>query len=463
MPDKAGAFLCASRIIRENHGNITRVSFNNTVDAHTLFIEVAAEPDQHESISSALREIGYLTDDDPSRSILIVLTLPDEVGAVEPVLEILSDSKVNISYMSSQENGTPFQYFKMGLLIENPGEIKRLLDQLSAVCGVRILDYDVTEKPLDNTVFYLSFAADVRSMLSLSQEDTNSLIINSNRVMQILDERGELPFKTFDYIKRFAGFLASHRGRNFSPRISSMPVGDFTLHTIEPPCGSNTFILERGGDLLFVDCGFACYRDEMLAIFGSLFPDFDSRRKLLALTHADIDHTGLLDFFDKVFMNRSCYENFVLEQRGEPNFREQNHLHSPYCSLSKIISGYKPPKLDNAAVVGEKTGDEPLEYVGSFEFEGLKFDLIEGAGGHVRGENLIVSDDLKLVFTGDIYVNIDGFTDEQREFNLLAPYLMTSVNVDSAKAKIERSLLFGNYADFLLLPGHGPANKPQNH
>ena len=77
MPDKAGAFLSASRIIRENHGNITRVSFNNTVDAHTLFIEVAAEPDQHESISSALREIGYLTDNDPSRSILIVLTLPE--------------------------------------------------------------------------------------------------------------------------------------------------------------------------------------------------------------------------------------------------------------------------------------------------------------------------------------------------------------------------------------------------
>lgn len=162
-------------------------------------------------------------------------------------------------------------------------------------------------------------------------------------------------------------------------------------------------------------------------------------------------------------MNRSCYDNFVLEQRGEPNFREQNRLHSPYCSLSKIISGYKPPSLDNAEIFGEKTGNEPLEYVGSFEFEGLKFDLIEGSGGHVRGENLIVSDDLKLVFTGDIYVNIDGFTDEQREFNLLAPYLMTSVNVDSAKAKIERSLLFGNYADFLLLPGHGPANKSQFH
>lgn len=455
MPDKSGAFLRASRIIRENHGNITRVSYNNTVDAHTLFIEVAADEEQHERIAQGLRGIGYLPDTPAARSILIVLTLPDEVGAVEPVLEILCGFNVNISYMSSQENGTLFQYFKMGLLIENPDEIKRLLDRLSSVCAVNILDYDVTEKPLDNTVFYLSFAADVRAMLSLSQEDTNSLIINSNRVMQILDERGELPFKTFDYIKRFASFLSSHHGDEFRPRISATREGEFTLHLIEPPCGSNTYILERGGDLLFIDCGFACYRDEMLAVFRSLFSDFDNRRKLLVITHADIDHTGLLDLFDVVYMNKSCYDNFVAEQRGEPNFREQNRLHSPYCTLSKIISGYRPPRLGNAVIVGEKKSDAVFEDIGGFDFEGLWFELIEGYGGHVRGENLIVCEALGLVFTGDIYVNAEGFTDEQREFNTLAPYLMTSVNVDSAKAREERRQLYANYAGYRLMPAHG--------
>ena len=145
----------------------------------------------------------------------------------------------------------------------------------------------------------------------------------------------------------------------------------------------------------------------------------------------------------------------LTEQRGEPNFREQNRLHSPYCTLSKIISGYRPPRLGNAVIVGEKKSDAVFEDIGGFDFEGLWFELIEGYGGHVRGENLIVCEALGLVFTGDIYVNAEGFTDEQREFNTLAPYLMTSVNVDSAKAREERRQLFADYAGYRLMPAHG--------
>ena len=38
MPDKAGAFLLASRIIAACGGNIARVNYNRAVDTHTLFI-----------------------------------------------------------------------------------------------------------------------------------------------------------------------------------------------------------------------------------------------------------------------------------------------------------------------------------------------------------------------------------------------------------------------------------------
>ena len=42
MPDNAGAFLRASKIIARNHGNIVRVSYNKAVDLHMLFIDVVA-------------------------------------------------------------------------------------------------------------------------------------------------------------------------------------------------------------------------------------------------------------------------------------------------------------------------------------------------------------------------------------------------------------------------------------
>lgn len=77
-----------------------------------------------------------------------------------------------------------------------------------------------------------------------------------------------------------------------------------------------------------------------------------------------MDHVGLLNTFDKNYMSKNCYENFVLEHNHKKNFREQNLAHEPYCILSKIISDYD-------------------------------FLFFEGNGGHVKGESLIVCEKLE--------------------------------------------------------------------
>ncbi len=58
MPDKVGAFLVASQIIARHGGNIVRVNYNKAVDLHTLFIEVAANDEQHNQIKAELAECG---------------------------------------------------------------------------------------------------------------------------------------------------------------------------------------------------------------------------------------------------------------------------------------------------------------------------------------------------------------------------------------------------------------------
>ncbi len=457
MPDKAGAFLMASRIIAKNGGNIVRVNYNKSVDVHTLFIEVNAEEAEHKHILRELSDIGYLTESKSEQKvILIVLKLRDEVGAVTPVLEVINNYDINVTYISSQENGTPYQYFKMGLLIENTNEIKSLLEDISKICEVKIIDYDITEKSLDNTVFYITFANEMREILSLSQEQTNEVIIHSNKIMQMLDERNELPLKTFDYIKQFARFVVSQKGDNFHADIEVKLLSEsITVYLIQPPCGSNTYIIKSGNELLFVDCGFPCYKNEMMKIFTELLGDLTSYRKSIVITHADIDHIGLLQMFDTVYMSGSCYENFFAEHKGLPNFREQNTLHEPYCKLSKIISNYVPPKLEQCVVVGNKTDDELLSLIGSINFGSLNFDIYEGCGGHVKGETVIVCEQLKILFTGDVFVNAKGFSEKQRQFNLLAPYLMTSVNVDSVKPKRMREFIAEKYVGFTAYPGHG--------
>ena len=449
MPDKAGAFLLASRIIARTGGNITRVNYNRAVDTHTLFIEVTATETQLVSIERQLTDCGYLSDGEDNRRILmIVLKLPDVPGAIEPALELLGRHRVNISYISAQENGTPYQYFKMGLLIENPDAVSRLIDALSRICDLRILDYEVTDRFLDSTVFYVSFAGEMRDILQLTQEETNNVLIYANQMMQMLDEQKKSSLQTFDYIRRFAKFVMDRKGENFDAGTATLRLADdLVMYVVYPPCGSNTYVLRHGDELLFVDSGFPCYTEEMLRLLRGLIPDFDRLRRRLLLTHADVDHAGLQALCETVYMNQNCYDNFVLQQRGEPDFREQIPAHAPYCALSQIITRYTPPDLHNAVVYGARKGEAMFEHIGSLDFGRWRFELYEGPGGHVRGETVIVCEELRLVFTGDIYVNIKGFSDEQREFNSLAPFLMTGVEADPPLSKKCREALMRKYED----------------
>lgn len=278
--------------------------------------------------------------------------------------------------------------------------------------------------------------------------------------MQLLDEQNKSPLQTFDYIRRFAQFVQDKKGAAFRPEIHTLELNSETrMFVVEPPCGSNTYIVEYGNELLFVDCGFACYRNEMENLFLQLFPRYREMKKTAFITHADVDHTGLLSLFDTVYMSQNCYDNFVNERNGVPNFRERNPLHAPYCALSKIISGYHPPDLSRCIPVGCKQDSDVLSYIGSCSFGPWTFDFYEGNGGHVKGETVIVWQEMKVVYSGDIYVNIKGFSCEQREFNRLAPFLMTGVDVDSVEAKNSREYLLKNYPKYLLCPGHGACTK----
>ena len=457
MPDKAGAFLQASTIIAGEGGNIVRVNYNKAVDLHTLFIDVEAEVPQIQRITARLQEIGYLPNQEHSPQVMLIeLKLLDVPGAVSPVLEMLSRYDISISYMNSQENGTAYQHFKMGLFIEQPAVVKDLLDEISTICSVKILEYSITEKVLDSTVFYLGFANEMQSLLGLDQKKTNKFIIESNKIMQFLDEKDETPFKTFEYIRNFAKFIVEHKGANFKPIISQRKLSErVTACIIEPPCGSNTYILDDGEEVLFIDGGFQCFLEEMVPILESLIPNFYGRKKRIALTHADIDHDGLLPLFDEVLVSQNCYQNFLWDFQGQDDFREQNPIHAPYCRLSKIISGYTPPNPEKLRVIGRKEDNRTLSHIGELKFGDLCFQLYEGNGGHVKGETIYFDPDKKVMFTGDNLVNIKWFSKDQMTFNALAPYLMTSVNMDSKEATACRKQLLKWAKGVFVCPGHG--------
>ncbi len=460
MPNHIGAFLKASKCFAALGINITRVSYNKAVDSHMLFIDAEGTARQLEKAAEELTAIGYLSCDDEARSVVLLeFQLKDKPGSVTAILELISDHNFNISYISSQENGTEYQLFKMGLIVDNAEKINTFIEDARKLCSVRVIDYNHADKIYDNSFFYNTFVSELSTAMEISADARNELMVNTNLAMQILDESGVSPYRTFDSISRFAELLAASRGDNFSPRITSHRITDNTEITlIEPPCGSNTAIIRSYDRYLFVDTGYACYKEEMLRIIKNIVPDLDNMEKIAFVTHADVDHCGLLPLFDKVYASAGTAECLRLEYEGEDGFRERNPLHKPYIRICKVLTSYSPVSPEKINVIGDdREMTQPLEQTGCFGFGELHFELYEGKGGHLAGESVLIDFEHHLAFTGDIFINMKDLTAQQAQYNRYAPILMTSVDTDKELCAAERNALFQRLGvgTWQIFGGHG--------
>ena len=445
MPNHIGSFLKASKCFAALGINITRVSYDKAVDSHMLFLDVEGTEEQIRKADIELEKIGYLQNNSADSSIVLIeFCLEDVPGSVTRVLELISAFNFNISYINSQENGTDYQYFKMGLHVEDPGRIADFMEQAEQLCKVRIIDYNSSERAYDNSIFYSAYVRGLSRMLDLSEEQKQGLMVSANLAMQILDEQGLSPYRTFDSISKFAELLGKSKGEQFVPRITTHMITDNTeIILIEPACGSNTAVMKSHGEFLCVDSGYACYREEMLKILHDCIPGFETAHKRLLLTHADVDHCGLMDVFDEIIVSCRSAQGLRCEYLGENGFRERNPLHRPYVNICKILTSYRevnPEKLRTPwQNIQELRG--PLTQIGFFDFGDLHFEVYEGNGGHLPGEVVLIDYENHIAFTGDVYINIHGLTAAQAEYNQYAPILMTSVDTNPKVCSEERKAI----------------------
>lgn len=460
MPNQIGAFLKASKCFSELSINITRVSYNKAVDLHTLFIEVDGEESQLKKASEKLKEIGYLSSgEENGKIVLINFRLKDQPGSVTNVLELICKFNLNISYISSQENGSGYQQFKMGLYVNELNALNEFLIEAEKICCVNVVDYNNTEKVYDNSIFYNSYVDGLVEELSLAENKKEELLVNVNLAMQTLDEQGLSPYKTFDSIGKFAELLAECKGENFNPRITEHVISNNTKITlIEPNCGSNTAIIQSNGERLFIDSGYACYKTEMLKIIKSIVPDFKTKKERLLITHADVDHCGLLNEFEEVIISQRSAESLQSEANKNLGFRERNYLHLPYVNICKILTEYELVEKNKLCPSWNKSSlTLPLEQIGFYNVGELNFEVYEGKGGHLLGEIILIDFERKIAFTGDVFVNLKDLTKKQAEYNQYAPILMTSVDTDSQLCSNERTVLLQilGAGKWKIFGGHG--------
>lgn len=445
MPNHIGAFLKASKCFSALGINITRVSYNKAVDSHTLFIDAEGTEEQLRKADAELKEIGYLqSNSDKTSIVLIEFHLKDIPGSVTNILTLINNFNFNISYISSQENGTDYQQFKMGLYVEDSDKISEFLTEAEKLCKVRVIDYNSSEKVYDNSIFYNTYVLGLSQTMGLSEDVKNELLVHVNLAMQTLDEQGLSPYRTFDSISKFAELLGISKGKAFSPRISTHKITDNTEITlIEPPCGSNTIIIKSNNEVLFIDSGYACYSEEMLEVFKKCISDFENIKKTILVTHADVDHCGLLPMFDEIIVSHKTAHCLKNEYLGNDGYREKNPLHKPYINICKTLTSYKTVNPEKIKVLWNniETLSEPLTQIGFFDFQELHFEVYEGKGGHLPGEIVLIDYTHHIAITGDIFINTHGLTPQQAEYNQYAPILMTSVDTDPKLCAEERKAI----------------------
>lgn len=438
LPDRAGELLSVMRALEESGADVKRVSHNAVVDPHTYFVDAEGAPDALAGADAALDDMGVL---DSSARVgevaLLELTVGDSVGALVPALvpalELICDFGFNITYCDARVTRPGDQRVLVGVYVGQPEDLDPFLAEAARICPTRVVPYDKSRHVIDNSYFYLTFARGMGRRLGLSAEQEHTVLVNSNRIVQRLEGTGANPFKPFEYLDDFASGIEEYRGDAFvrATRVTRLETpGGVRCTCVEPPAGSDTWVLEAEGRLLCVDSGYRAFRSEYLGLYRSLFPGWDGLRKELVLTHADIDHAGCTDLFDAVYAVRDVLDNFGMEAAGEPNWRARNPLHRAYEEIAKVLTSYEPPVVDyRFRCVGhrERFSEDPIArcYTPAGEEAWLvvppfRFEVWQGAGGHVRGETILVDREQRVCVSGDVFVNVHNETKQQRRFDSLA-------------------------------------------
>ncbi len=482
MPDRSGALHRAAEIITRYEGNINRIQYDRRIDRHIVFFEVTAVSKAYEKIREELGKIGYLqTSLQPVAFLKFHVYLPNCPGALFDFLNYITSSEANITFLDFDDRGQHPERLLVGLNIENTGLIDSLLNQLKSRYRLEIIEYDTTGEKLDDTVFYLRLAQKLRSFIG-SAEDVFLMrfLHDINHIAQELSNLQKDPIEVFENILKVGDCLNRTSGENFYADVQRIRIkDDIELFCFQPPCGGNIYLFDTPSERVMIDTGYGIYFQDIVNMFQHYGLGDLRRLKRIYITHADADHCGASGFFPvPSYLNR---ETLLVMRETSRSYGSSNQgciLEEVYTKIINLFSRFTPPsdiilfpEIYSSNELIEKRGAFPV--IDRFQIANLNFEALEGLGGHMHGEVFYLCPEEGLIFPEDALINFKSLTSDRTEYNVLADYLMTSVNVDSKLAREERNALLSLISDIdvkligknrkcLICCGHGSISVLEN-
>jgi len=450
MPDRPGALHKAAEIIKRYEGNINRIQYDRRIDRYIVFFEVTAVSEVYDKIREELEKIGYLqTSLQPVAFLKFHVYLPNCPGALFDFLNYITSSGANITFLDFDERGQHPERLVVGLNIENTSLIDALLNQLKSRYRLEILEYDTTGEKLDDTVFYLRLAQKLRSFIGSAEDPFLMRFLHDiNHIVQELSNLRKDPIEVFENILKVGDCLNRTSGENFYADVQRVRIkDDIELFCFQLPCGGNIYLFDTPSERVMIDTGYGIYFQDVVNMLQHYGLGDLSRIKRIYITHADADHCGAAGFFPAP-SHLNCETLLVMREtsRAYGSSNQGCILEEVYTKIINLFSRFTPPSnvvlfpeiLQSGEII-EKRGSFPV--IARFKIGSLDFEALAGLGGHMHGEVFYLCSEEGLIFPQDAVINFKSLSPDRTEYNVLADYLMTSVNVDSKLAREERNSL----------------------
>jgi glyoxylase-like metal-dependent hydrolase (beta-lactamase superfamily II) len=445
MPDEPGSLERAAQVITKYDGNINRIQYDRRIDPSTVFYEVTATEEDYAKITNDLAAIGYLqTSLQPLSFLKFFVHLPHTPGSLRRFLRYTTESGANIGFIDFDDTGRHPDRLTVSLNLEDPATVEQLLDQLKSRYHLEILEYDTTGKHLDDTVFYVRFAQEIRNLIGESENTfLLSFLADTNHIVQELMNRGNNPRQVFDSVLLTGRTLHATTGRNFYADVQKIAITpQVDLFCFQLPCGGNTYVLTSEKETLMIDTGYGIYHDDVMAMFSHFGLGNEDRFTQLVISHADADHCGAGGFFSAgALMHTGTRDIIKTNNRAYGSRSEHSVLEAFYTKMINLFSRFRPPRKMTCLPQAGTGSRSIFPVLGSVTIGDLSLEVLEGLGGHTHGQIYLYSGQKGLLFTADAVINFSSLTPERAAYNSLADFLVTSVNVDSDLARRERKAL----------------------
>ena len=445
MPDDPGTLQRTAGVIKKYEGNINRIQFDRRIDPCTVFFEVTASPEAYDEITRELVRMGYLQTSFPTLNFLkCYVYLPHRSGALCEFLDYTTSAGANIAFIDFDDSGRHLGRLTVSLNLEETAAIDQLLDHLKSRYRLEILEYDTTGKHLDDTVFYVRFAQEIRELIGESEDEfLLSFLAGTNHIAQELMDRGNDPRQVFDSVLATGRTMKATTGDKFYADVQRFAVSESVhLYCFQLPCGGSIFVLDTGTESLMIDTGYGIYHRDVMTMLSS-FGLGDTRRfTQLVITHADADHSGAGGFFDvPARMHEGTLAIIRTNNRAYGSRNEHSVLEAFYTKMVNLFSRFTPSEKIECFTRKEGVSRGIFPCMGTIRIGDVELEVLDGLGGHTFGQIYLYSPKHGLLFAADSVINFTSLTPERATYSSLAAFLVTSVNVDSDLAKKERRAL----------------------